>query len=101
MGSNRPRKTSQDGRERTLTDHLPRLHILGRQLLCVTGYNGRGIAPGTVLGREVARHIRGELRDEEMPLPISPLRRVRLRRTREWAYELGSTFAHGIGIRTS
>src|SRR5690606_21400074 len=36
-------------------DALPRLHALDRNIVSISGYNGRGIAPGTSFGRDLAR----------------------------------------------
>ena len=43
-------------------NNLPRFHKLGRNVLAVSGYNGRGIAPGTVFGRSLAACILGRTR---------------------------------------
>jgi glycine/D-amino acid oxidase-like deaminating enzyme len=78
----------------TTGDHLPRLHAPAENLIALTGFNGRGIAPGTVLGRELARHVAGDVSLEEMFLPVSPLRSAPLRRAREAYYEIGAQIAH-------
>src|SRR5690606_10751983 len=82
------------GRIGMTNDHLPRLHAPAENLIAVTGYNGRGIATGTVFGREIAGHIAGEVPVEEMFLPVSPLRRAPLRAVQENYYELGAQIAH-------
>lgn len=51
-------------------DHLPRIHRLADNLYTPIGYNGRGIAPGTVFGRAMAALLAGG-REEELPLPLS------------------------------
>lgn len=38
-------------------DQYPRLHQLEPDVWCAFGYSGRGIAFGTLMGREIARHI--------------------------------------------
>lgn len=81
-------------------DALPRLHQLGRNLVSLGGYNGRGIAPGTALGRAVARWILGELEMGDLPLPVSPLRRDALKPIKELAYEIGAQIVHFGTART-
>ncbi|MES0063986.1 FAD-binding oxidoreductase [Mesorhizobium sp. M0041] len=82
------------GRIGMTNDHLPRLHVSRQNLIALTGFNGRGIAPGTVFGREIARHICGELPLDAMFLPISPVRNAPFRSLREGYYELGAQIAH-------
>jgi glycine/D-amino acid oxidase-like deaminating enzyme len=82
------------GRIGMTNDHLPRLHAPSENMIAVAGYNGRGIAPGTVFGRELARHIAGELPLEAMLLPVSSTRGASFRAVRESYYELGSQIAH-------
>ncbi|MGY3443172.1 glycine/D-amino acid oxidase-like deaminating enzyme [Bradyrhizobium sp. USDA 4473] len=55
------------------SDHLPRFHKLGRNLVSFGGYNGRGIAPGTVLGRVLASYVLGHLAEKDLPLPAAPV----------------------------
>ena len=40
------------------TDHFPRLHELAPGLFAGLGYNGRGIAAGTMMGRDLAALVR-------------------------------------------
>lgn len=75
-------------------DHLPRLHRPADNMIAFAGYNGRGIAPGTVFGRELARHIAGEISLAEMPLPVTAPETARFRTAYEVLYEFGSQFAH-------
>ena len=77
------------------TDALPRFHRLGR-VLGISGYNGRGIAPGTVFGKALARYL---LHGEALPLPETPFARMPLRRVREQVYEHGAGIAHALGER--
>jgi len=80
-------------------NNLPRLHQLARNTWSCSGYNGRGIAPGTVFGRELARLASGQITVEEMPLPLVDISRARLRSARSQGYEQGATAAHLIGAR--
>jgi glycine/D-amino acid oxidase-like deaminating enzyme len=75
-------------------DGLPRLHKLAPNVLSVSGYNGRGIAPGTVFGREIARHIQGRILEEDLPLPVVPMKLSKLRVAKEIFYEVGAQIAH-------
>jgi glycine/D-amino acid oxidase-like deaminating enzyme len=82
------------GRIGMTSDHLPRLHAPAENMIALAGFNGRGIAPGTVLGREIARHVAGELPLEEMFLPTTPWRDARFRHVQEAYYEIGAQIAH-------
>jgi glycine/D-amino acid oxidase-like deaminating enzyme len=78
------------------TDSLPRFHKPATNMICATGYNGRGIAPGTVFGREIARHILGQTQEADLPLPISPVRPAKRRALAEALYRLGSSAVHSV-----
>lgn len=78
---------------------LPRLHRLGRNMVSFSGYNGRGIAPGTTFGRELARLALGEMREDELPLPITDIAAAPLRGLRELGYELGAQAVHALDSR--
>jgi glycine/D-amino acid oxidase-like deaminating enzyme len=57
-------------------DHLPHLHVLAPGLFAGLGYNGRGVAMATVMGRELASLALGTA-PEAAGLPVAPLRPVR------------------------
>ncbi len=80
-------------------DALPRLHQFGPNALAFCGYNGRGIAPGTVFGRLLAQHILGQIALKEMPLPVRDLARAPLRGVRYQGYALGAATQHLVGSR--
>jgi len=80
-------------------NNLPRLHQLARNTWACSGYNGRGIAPGTVFGRELARLASGQITVADMPLPLAAIERARLRGVRSQGYEHGATATHLIGAR--
>ena len=80
-------------------DALPRFHKFGPNAVGFSGYNGRGISPGTVFGRELAQLILGEKTEAEMPLPLSELRETSFRPFREAYYEAGAQVAHLAGER--
>ncbi len=55
------------------TDHFPRLHELAPGLFAGLGYNGRGIAAATMMGRDLATLVRGG-RDDATVFPLTQLR---------------------------
>lgn len=75
-------------------DNLPRFHILAPQVIGFSGYNGRGIAPGTTFGRLLADLIVGRLNEADLPLPVSAPRPIAFRSVREALYEYGSQALH-------
>ncbi|CAN5256269.1 FAD-binding oxidoreductase [soil metagenome] len=73
-------------------DSLPRFHRLAPNVVSFSGYNGRGIGPGTVFGKVLAElivkmHIK-------MPLPESPVQGDPLRSVKSAYYEYGAQIAH-------
>lgn len=78
---------------------LPRFHRLARNTVSISGYNGRGIAPGTAFGRDLARLACGRIAAEELSLPVSESSQPMFRATREAFYEAGSQVAHAAGAR--
>ncbi|MDE0334930.1 MAG: FAD-binding oxidoreductase [Defluviicoccus sp.] len=68
-------------------DHLPRIHRLADGLYTPIGYNGRGIAPGTVFGRAMAELLAGG-QEEDLPLPVSEPARDRLAPVKSRLYKL-------------
>ncbi len=56
-------------------DHLPRIFRLAEGLYTPIGYNGRGIAPGTIFGRDIAKYLSGAA-ENELPLPITNFHKV-------------------------
>jgi glycine/D-amino acid oxidase-like deaminating enzyme len=61
------------------SDHLPHLHELAPGLLAGLGYNGRGVAMATVMGRLLAQRIQG-VSSEELGFPATPVRPIPLHR---------------------
>lgn len=83
-----------------MTDNaLPRFHMLGRNCFSISGYNGRGIAPGTSFGRDLARLASSEVKPDDLSLPLTRLDRAALRGIKEECYHLGSQVAHVLGAR--
>jgi glycine/D-amino acid oxidase-like deaminating enzyme len=56
------------------TDHVPRMHELAPGLFAGLGYNGRGIAAATLMGRELAARVCGAS-DEALVFPLVPVRK--------------------------
>ncbi|WP_298967490.1 FAD-binding oxidoreductase [uncultured Methylobacterium sp.] len=75
-------------------DALPRFHRLAERVVSFSGYNGRGIAPGTVFGRALADLILGRIGEDDLPLPATAPAPRRFRALREQGYLLGSQLAH-------
>ena len=73
---------------------LPRFHQLGPNVIAFNGYNGRGIAPGTVFGRLLAQFITGTIEPGDLPVPITDVQPAALRGAREVLYSLGSQAVH-------
>jgi glycine/D-amino acid oxidase-like deaminating enzyme len=80
-------------------DAIPRFHQLARNVVSISGYNGRGIAPGTSFGRDLAHLVAGRITPADLSLPNSTPQKAPLRRTRELIYEFGSQVAHSIAAR--
>jgi glycine/D-amino acid oxidase-like deaminating enzyme len=75
-------------------DRLPRFHKLAPNVISFSGYNGRGIAPGTAFGRLLAQYITGKIADGDLPLPVSAVRVQALRSLKQSFYRLGSQVVH-------
>ncbi|TCU36144.1 NAD(P)/FAD-dependent oxidoreductase [Rhizobium azibense] len=83
-----------------MTDNaLPRFHKFAPNAVGFSGYNGRGIAPGTVFGRTLAQHILGRIAEADLPLPVTDLRKPGFRALREMWYEAGAQVAHFADAR--
>ncbi|MES2666295.1 MAG: FAD-binding oxidoreductase [Pseudomonadota bacterium] len=76
------------------SDNLPRIHRFGHQMLGASGFNGRGISPGTVFGAHLADHILGRIDEADMLLPVSDMALPPFRRVKEAFYELGAQVVH-------
>ena len=75
-------------------NHLPHLHQPDENVWAFGGYNGRGIAAGTVLGREMALMLLGRLDRANMSLEVSGIAPLPFKQTREFFYETGAVAAH-------
>ncbi len=76
---------------------LPRFHRLAENVVTICGYNGRGIAPGTVFGRVLADYILGSIGEKDLPLPVTEPDAPALPTLREAYYEAGAQIAHAVG----
>ncbi|MDO6564334.1 FAD-dependent oxidoreductase [Amphritea sp. 1_MG-2023] len=74
-------------------DHMPHLHTLAPGMITCIGYSGRGIAPGTIMGKELADHLTG-MPIEEMSLPCRQPKSIFARQTRRQYYARGSDLYH-------
>jgi glycine/D-amino acid oxidase-like deaminating enzyme len=75
---------------------LPRFHRLGPNVVTFCGYNGRGIGTGTVFGRLLADHVLGNLREQDLPLPVTEPDAPALPALWEAYYEAGAQIAHAV-----
>lgn len=83
-----------------MTDNaVPRFHKFATNVIGFCGYNGRGIAPGTVFGKTLAAHVAGEIDENDLPLPITEPKAQILRTLKEAYYEAGAQIAHFAGER--
>ncbi|MDS7597988.1 FAD-binding oxidoreductase [Agrobacterium tumefaciens] len=80
-------------------DALPRFHKFAEKVVGFSGYNGRGIAPGTVFGKTIARHVLGEVSEDQLPLPVTDPKAQSFRTLKESYYEAGAQLAHFAGER--
>jgi glycine/D-amino acid oxidase-like deaminating enzyme len=78
---------------------LPRLHVHDRGVFSISGYNGRGIGPGTVMGQDLARLALGEIALDDLALPVTDLSPASLRFAKEAFYEVGAQVAHFAASR--
>ncbi|MBB4952446.1 glycine/D-amino acid oxidase-like deaminating enzyme [Agrobacterium vitis] len=75
-------------------DAVPRFHKFDTRVVGFSGYNGRGIAPGTTFGKTLADLVLGKITEEELPLPLSEPEAVPFRAIKEAYYEMGAQIAH-------
>ncbi len=78
---------------------LPRFHRLARNVVAFSGYNGRGIAPGTVFGRCLADLVLERITENDLPLPVTEPVAARHRLLKEAYYEVGAQVAHAAAAR--
>lgn len=66
-----------NGRVSITTDHLPHIHTPEEGLCILYGYNGRGVAMATAMGRHVARLLVGDGQEGDLLLPPSEMKPIR------------------------
>ncbi|MBU2453446.1 MAG: FAD-binding oxidoreductase, partial [Proteobacteria bacterium] len=80
------------------TNHIPRFHVMDKNMAMITSYNGRGIGPGTVFGKLLAEYItKGS--PENIPLPISKMNPIWSRPFWGLFYETGARLYHFLQRR--
>ncbi|MER2633361.1 MAG: FAD-dependent oxidoreductase, partial [Rhizobiaceae bacterium] len=77
----------------------PRFHRFGPRAVGFSGYNGRGIAPGTAFGKVLAQLVLGEIGEAELPLPVTEPQAQPFRAVKEAYYEAGAQIAHLAAAR--
>jgi len=80
-------------------DNLPRFHVFAPNVIGFSGFNGRGIAPGTAFGRVLAELIGGTRQQSDLPLPVTQPRTPALRSLKEMFYRVGSQAVHLAAAR--
>ncbi|WP_435606398.1 L-pipecolate oxidase [Pseudomonas knackmussii] len=74
-------------------DHLMRLFEPAPGLLAMSGYNGRGVTTGTVVGKAFADFLlRGD--SNALPMPLRPLEEISAVGLRSCLYEAGFSLYH-------
>lgn len=82
-----------------MTDNdLPRFHQLAPRVIGFSGYNGRGIGPGTAFGKVLADHILSG-GETGVALATTPLVPVRMREARALGIEAGAQLLHFVENR--
>ncbi len=78
-----------------MTDNaLPRFHRFGTNVIGFSGYNGRGISPGSTFGKVLANYILGDIAEADLPLPLTEVQEASFRPMKEAYYEAGAQIAH-------
>jgi glycine/D-amino acid oxidase-like deaminating enzyme len=76
-------------------DHMPHLHELAPGVTAALGYNGRGVAMATAVGKLLAERVQGRpLAD--LPLPASPLKPVPFHGLRQPALAAAVTWKRAL-----
>ena len=74
-------------------DHLMRLFEPAPGLVAVTGYNGRGVTTGTVVGKAFADYLCNG-NPQALPIPFAPMRPIAAVGLRSSLYEAGFSLYH-------
>lgn len=84
-------QTAWNGRVAVTTDHMPHVHEIAPGLVAAYGYNGRGVALASALGRPLAAFLAGEIAAAELPIPPSGMQPIRFHRF--WPLGVHATIA--------
>ena len=86
------------GRIAMTSDRIPRIKRIGADAFSIFGYNGRGIAPGTVMGKSYADYVAS---GDESAFPLAPVDDYRSVFTGAagFIYEMGATAFHFVSER--
>ena len=79
--------------------HIPAIHRPAHTFLMVGGYNGRGIAAGTVFGFSIAKFISGACDETSLPVPLTPIDKASFARLRELGFEWSARAYHLMAAR--
>jgi glycine/D-amino acid oxidase-like deaminating enzyme len=77
------------GRVGVTDSRILRVQLLAPGVYAPAGYNGRGIGPGTVIGKHLAELIAGGS-EQDFPFPLQPLHRESWRGLRAAGYSYGT-----------
>ena len=81
-------------------NRVPRIRQLGEQALSISGFSGRGIAPGTLYGKDFAEHILGKRPAEDLLFQADISDPQPLRKLHALYYETGAKIAHATMARS-
>lgn len=70
---------------------------LAPNVIAPIGYNGRGIGPGTVFGRNIADYILAGHDQDVLDLPLVPPSKIRFRKLKAELFDLGATYMRSLG----
>jgi glycine/D-amino acid oxidase-like deaminating enzyme len=88
------------GRIGVTDNHMPTVHAIGKNAFALGGYNGRGIAAGTVFAEAIANVIAGKLQEHDLPVPVTkPRGATKLPAIRGKALRAGAAAFHMIDAR--
>ncbi len=74
-------------------DHIPHVHELAPNLITCLGYSGRGISPGTIMGKLLAEYFEGA-DAESLPVPFTKVKPIIGKNFLDQYYQFGSNVYH-------
>ena len=75
-------------------NNIPQVLELEKNIVQVVGYSGRGIAGGTVVGRELANYLNGDINQQQLALPVNQAKNISFNQVRAAVYEIGCQLSH-------